>query len=110
MLMGRTPLRSAFNLGPFPIGGDEHTPNHASVMPLDPLGPVKSLPNLRATIDVGEWSNSRFVLAGGQSGNPFSPHYADLLPLWQKGEGVPIAFTAEEIRAAAVTELRLSPA
>jgi penicillin amidase len=71
---------------------------------------VKSLPNLRATIDVGEWANSRFVLAGGQSGNPFSPHYADLLPAWQKGEGVPIAFTPEEMRAAAVTELRLSPA
>jgi penicillin G amidase len=107
MLMGRTPLRSAFDLGPFPIGGDEHTPNHASVMPLDPLGPVKSLPNLRATIDVGKWENSRFVLAGGQSGNPFSPHYADLIPLWQRGEGVPIAFTAEEVRAATLTELRL---
>lgn len=108
LLMGLSPLRSAFNLGPFPIGGDEHTPNHASVLPLDPLGPVKSLPNLRATIDVGEWSNSRFVLAGGQSGNPFSPHYADLLPLWQKGEGVPIAFTADEMRAATVTELKLT--
>jgi penicillin amidase len=107
LLMSRTPLRSVFNIGPIPIGGDEHTPNHASVMPLDPLGPVKSLPNLRATIDVGEWANSRFVLAGGQSGNPFSPHYADLLPFWLKGEGVPIAFTAEEMRKAAVTELRL---
>jgi penicillin G amidase len=110
LLMGRTPLRSAFDLGPFPVGGDEHTPNHASVMPLDPLGPVKSLPNLRATIDVGEWANSRFVLAGGQSGNPFSPHYADLLPLWFEGKGVPIAFTPDEVRAATVEELRLQPA
>jgi penicillin amidase len=107
LLMSRTPLRSAFDIGPIPIGGDEHTPNHASVLPLDPLGPVKSLPNLRATIDVGEWSNSRFVLAGGQSGNPFSPHYADLLPIWRKGEGVPIAFTEDEMQAATVDELRL---
>lgn len=107
LLMSRTPLRSVFNIGPIPIGGDEHTPNHASVMPLDPLGPLKSLPNLRASIDVGEWANSRFVLAGGQSGNPFSPHYADMLPIWQKGEGVPIAFTEEEVRKATVTELRL---
>ena len=30
----------------------------------------------------------RFALAGGQSGNPFSPHYADLLPLWQRGQTV----------------------
>jgi penicillin amidase len=107
ILMTRTPLRSAFDIGPMPISGDEHTPNHASATPLDPLGPVKSMPNLRATIDVGEWANSRFVLAGGQSGNPMSPHYADLLPIWQNGEGVSIAFTAEEMRAATVTELRL---
>jgi penicillin amidase len=108
LLMSLTPLRFAFNLGPFAIGGDEHTPHHASNTPLDPLGPVRSMPNLRATIDVGEWSNSRFVLAGGQSGNPMSPHYADLLPFWQRGDGVPIAFTADEVRAATVTELRLS--
>jgi len=27
--------------------------------------------------------------AGGQSGNPLSPHFADLLPYWQRGDGVP---------------------
>jgi penicillin amidase len=32
----------------------------------------------------------QFALAGGQSGNPFSPHYADLLPLWQRGQTVPL--------------------
>jgi penicillin amidase len=35
-----------------------------------------------------------FVLAGGQSGNPFSPHYADLLPLWERGENVLLQDTA----------------
>lgn len=108
LLMGQSPLGSVFNLGPVPVAGDEHTPCHASPMPLDPLGPVRSLPNLRAAIDVGGWGNSRFVLAGGQSGNPLSPHYADLFPLWQTGEGVPIPFTPNEVRAAAVAELRLS--
>ena len=109
IMLGRTPLRRAFDLGPVPVSGDEHTPNHASAMPLDPLGPVKSMPNLRATIDVGNWSASRFSIGGGQSGNPFSPHYADMFELWQRGEGVPIAFTAEEVRAATMEELRLIP-
>jgi len=109
LLMSRTPLRSAFDVGPVPMGGDENTPCHASVLPLDPLGPTRSIPNLRAAIDVGEWSNSRFALSGGASGNPFSPHYTDLFELWQRGEGVPIAFTAEEVRAATVKELRLVP-
>src|SRR5262245_11116197 len=108
LLMGESPLRSVFNLGPVPVGGDENTPCHASVLPLDPLGPVRSLPNLRAAIEVGAWSNSRFALAGGQSGNPYSPHYADLFEPWQHGAGVPIAFTPEEVRAATVAELRLS--
>jgi penicillin amidase len=108
LLMGETPLRSVFNVGPVPYGGDENTPCHASVLPLDPLGPVRSLPNLRAAIDVGAWENSRFALAGGQSGNPYSPHYADLFGPWQRGDGVPIAFTEEEVRAATVQELRLS--
>ncbi|MBO0700358.1 MAG: penicillin acylase family protein, partial [Zavarzinella sp.] len=107
-LIGQSPLRPVFNLGPVSFGGDENTPCHASVLPLDPLGPVRSFPNLRAAIDVGAWSNSRFALAGGQSGNPYSPHYADLFGPWQRGEGVPIAFTPEEVRAATVTELRLA--
>ena len=51
-------------------------------------------------VDVGAWRNSRFSLPGGQSGNPLSPHYDDLFPLWQRGEGVPIAWTAEEVRQA----------
>ena len=34
-----------------------------------------------------------FSLPGGQSGNPLSPHYADLLPFWLEGRGVPIPWT-----------------
>ena len=109
VLMGLGPLKKAFDLGPIHFGGDEHTPCHASVAPLDPLGPVKSLPNLRAVMDVGNWPACRFGLAGGQSGNPFSPHYADLFDLWQQGEGVPIAFALDEMTAATVTVLRLLP-
>lgn len=35
-------------------------------------------------------NENKFALAGGQSGNPFSPHYVDLLPLWQRGQTVPL--------------------
>ncbi len=31
-----------------------------------------------------------FALAGGQSGNPFSSHYADLLPAWARGADAPL--------------------
>lgn len=105
-LLGRA-LGDVFNLGPVPCGGDADVISQAAVRPLDPLAPTTNIASLRAVFDVGAWENSRFVLPGGQSGNPFSPHYGDLFTLWQRGEGVPIAFTADEVRRAAVETLEL---
>ena len=111
IVLGEVPVvKGAFNVGPIRGGGDSNTPFQATVTPLDPLGPPTNLPNFRMVIDVGAWSNSRFVLCGGQSGNPLSPHYADLFEVWQRGEGVPIPWTAEEIEAATVDTLTLEPA
>jgi penicillin amidase len=108
--LGRKPwLASIFNLGPIPFGGDADTINQGAVLPLDPLAPVDNIASLRMVVDVGAWGNSRFSLPGGQSGNPLSPHYDDLFPLWQRGEGVPMAWTKEEIRRAAVETLELAP-
>jgi penicillin amidase len=98
-----------FNLGPIPWGGDSKTPSQASAPPADPLGNPAFLATLRLVIDVGAWHDSRFVLAGGQSGNPLSPHYADQFPLWRRGEGIPIAWTEDEVRRAACTSLELLP-
>jgi penicillin amidase len=64
---------------------------------------------MRSVIDVGAWDNCRFVLPAGQSGNPLSPHYGDLLPLWQRGEGVPIAWSPEAVARATRDTLRLVP-
>jgi penicillin G amidase len=102
-------LAPFFNLGPFPFGGDADTINQGAVLPLHPLASADNLASLRTVIDVGAWSNSRFSLPGGQSGNPLSPHYDDLLPLWLRGEGVPIAWTEEEVQQARIDTLELSP-
>ena len=42
----------------------------------------------RAVYDLADLANSRFIQAVGQSGNPFSPHYSDLAPLWSAGETI----------------------
>jgi penicillin amidase len=102
-------LARVFNLGPIPFGGDHDTINQGAALPLDPLGEVDNIASVRVVIDVGAWGNSRFSLPGGQSGNPFSPHYGDLFEFWQRGEGVPIAWTPEEIRAATRETLVLTP-
>jgi penicillin amidase len=100
-------LAPIFNLGPIPFGGDADTINQGAVLPLDPLAPADNIASLRMVVDVGAWHNSRFSLPGGQSGNPLSPHYGDLFELWQRGDGVPIAWTPEEIRQATVETLEL---
>ncbi len=39
----------------------------------------------RAIYDLEDLDRSRFMQAVGQSGNPFSPHYDDLVELWRDG-------------------------
>ncbi len=102
-------LAPIFNRGPYPLGGDTNTVLQAAVDPLHPDAPPRFIPSLRFIVDVGEWDNSRFVLPGGQSGNPLSRHYDDQLPCWLRGEGFPIAWSDEAVDAAAVDTLRLSP-
>jgi penicillin amidase len=102
-------LRRVFNHGPFAWGGDTNTIGQATNAGLDPCGNPGATPSLRVVVDVGQWKNSRFVLPGGQSGNPASRHYDDLLGLWKRGEGVPIAWDPEAVRAAAVESLELLP-
>ena len=42
-------------------------------------------PGLRFVHDFGDPAGPLFTLAGGQSGNPLSPHYADWLTDWRDG-------------------------
>lgn len=102
-------LAAIFDRGPFPSAGDTSTIPQASVPPLEPTADPVGVANLRMTVDVGRWSDARWVLAGGQSGNPISPHYDDQLALWHHGGGIPIAWTEEEVAAATRDDLRLVP-
>jgi penicillin amidase len=103
------PFDRAFNLGPVRIGGDTNTIAQAGVRPLDPLGPTGAIANHRMVVDLADPDRSRYVLAGGQSGNPLSPHYGDLFGLWVRGEAVPIAWTPRAVTDAVVDELVLVP-
>jgi penicillin amidase len=46
-------------------------------------------PSYRQVIDLAELNNSRYIHPMGQSGHLLSPHYDNLLSLWQKGEYLP---------------------
>jgi penicillin amidase len=109
-LGARRGLGLIFDRGPLAVGGDTNTVAQASVDPLDPLAGTLYTASLRAVMDVGCWERSRFVLPGGQSGNPLSPHYDDQLDLWLRGEGLAMAWTEAEVVAATRSTLVLVPA
>ena len=103
-------LGAIFNLGPFECPGDVNTVAQAGTVGEDPLAGPGVVPSMRMVLDIGDWDRSLFSLPGGQSGNPLSPHYDDLLPAWLEGTGVPIPWTGEAVEAATVETLVLKPA
>jgi penicillin amidase len=103
----RKPMDKVFNLGPFPWGGDANTVSQAAVSFLDPVENSPFVASMRMGVDVGEWENNRFVLPGGQSGNPMSPHYDDQLDLYRFGGAVSIAWSDDERESVVKDELVL---
>jgi len=103
----RAIMADAFNLGPVPMPGDGTTPLQAASGPLAPFDNPGYVPNTRAVMDLADPEASRWVLAGGQSGNPMSPHYGDLFALWVRGESVPIPWSEDTVLAATTATLTL---
>ncbi len=69
-------------------GGDRYTVNVGIYRPED----FRMFwgPSYRQLVDLAHPEESRFVHPMGQSGNVLSRHYADLLPLWARGEYLPM--------------------
>jgi penicillin G amidase len=105
----KKPLNKLFNVGPLPGYGDGTTVNQASFEFWEPLRSSTVTAHLRSVFDIGNWGASRFVLLGGQSGNPLSPHYADLVPFYQRGEGVPVHWEDADVTRHSVATLTLVP-
>ena len=102
-------LGPVFNLGPVPCAGDQNTISQAGARPLHPTDFTHNMANMRAVFDLADLSKSVFVLCGGQSGNPCSPHYADQFSLWQDGEAVVMPWTQEQVIRGSKAVLRLVP-
>jgi penicillin amidase len=58
---------------------------------------------------VGAWDNTRAVNHPGQSGDPDSPHYRDLAPLWKEGRYFRLAYSRKAVEAVTERVLRLVP-
>jgi penicillin amidase len=63
----------------------------------------------REIMDTSNWDRSVAVNTPGQSGQPGSKHYADLLPIWNEGRYFPLSFSKSAVDAAASDVLELTP-
>ena len=90
------------------VGGDNDT-----VMANGSLstGGLKALYGavVRYVFDVGAWENSKWIVFGGVSGQPESPHYADQHAAWSQCKMVPMHYDWDVI-AAASTRTAMVPA
>ena len=63
----------------------------------------------REIMDVADWDRSVATNVPGQSGQPESPYYANLLPLWDRGEYFPMVYSRARVQQAATHTLVLQP-
>jgi penicillin amidase len=96
----------AFSLGPIARPGDGLTPNAAGH---DEKFHQTTGASYRHLFDLADWDRGLATSAPGQSGQPGSPHYADLLPLWAEGEYFPLAFSRARVEQVTKHRLGLRP-
>ncbi|MBY0588053.1 penicillin acylase family protein [bacterium] len=75
----------AFSRKGGPVVGDEFTVN-----PGGGGGPVGAGASWRMIVDFNDLAKSVGIYPGGQSGDPRSKLYSDLMPIWAKGEYFPM--------------------
>jgi len=95
------------DLGPRPRPGDEYTVNATGDSGKSFV--QHSGASYREILDLSDWDHSVAVNAPGQSGQPESPHYSDLLPLWSEGKYFPLAYSRKAVEEQTTDRLVLEP-
>jgi penicillin amidase len=63
----------------------------------------------RLVTDFSDLDRSLAIIAPGQSGQPGSPYYDNLLDMWVKGEMFELPYSREAVEKAAAHRLVLKP-
>jgi penicillin amidase len=93
-----------YGRGPIARPGDANTVNAAGGGILQTSGA-----SYRQILDLADWDRSVMTNVPGESGDPESPHYSDLLEDWAAGRYHPMPFTRKAVEAATVERITLAP-
>jgi penicillin amidase len=100
--------RELFRITPIRRGGDGFTPMAATSVSNTNVK-QQSGASIMFVLDVQDWDRSTALNTPGNSGQPGSPHYADLAPLWGNGEYFPLAFSRKKVDEVTGHRLVLHP-
>ncbi len=89
-------------------GGSGHTVNSTAFDSRDFA--VRAGGSWRMVVDTADWDAARMTNAPGQSGDPASPFYDNLLEDWAAEASFPLLFSREAIEAQTELRIRLVPA
>jgi len=101
-------LKALFRIEPVRRGGDAYTVMAAS-SPSNTNTSQLSGASFMFVFDVKNWDASRGLSVPGNSAQPGSPHYADMVPYWGEGKYFPLAFSREQVEANVKDRLMLQP-
>ncbi len=102
----RHQLSSKYDLPPASRGGDANTVYATGGRDFRQTSGA----SFREIIDLGDFDQSVVTNVPGQSGDPRSPHYGDLLPLWAKDQYFPLVYSRARVEAETESVLWLRPA
>ena len=94
-----------------PSDGGDFTVNRAATAPRSAHAPYAQRhgAGFRGIYDLSRLSDARFIIATGQSGNPLSRHFGDLVTRWRDGEYLHLGADRESLAAAGARRLVLRP-
>lgn len=93
---------------PFPRGGTRNTTNSTGFRPED--FKVVHGASFRMVLDVGQWDDAEMTNAPGQSGDPRSPFYDNLLEGWATDSSFPLLYSRSAVEANQALRFVLEPA
>ncbi len=97
-------MQQKINFGPVARGGYGETVNATA----NGLNQTHGA-SFRILVDTEDWDKTLGINSPGQAGNPDSPHYGDLFPIWAENGYFPVFFTKTKVQSVAESRTILQP-
>ena len=101
-------LAEKMRVNAYPRGGSANTTNNNGFG--NDTFDVRSGASFRIVMDVGNWDEAKMTNVPGQSGDPRSRFYDNLLENWATDSHVPLLFSRERVEEGAVKRITIVPA